>query len=227
MSVQNVPLFPLQTVLFPRMPLPLKIFEERYKRMISHCLKEERHFGVVLIKEGVEVGGPAVPERVGTMTRIHAIEPLEGGQYQLFAEGTTRFTILEVDDTSEPYLIGRVEPLADGPSSGDGLVTETEKARALFRDYFDILVQYAGVQMPEYELPDGAEDLSFVVAAVVQASIPMRQSFLEMTDTAARLSSLQELLTADIERLRLASDRTNFVAQQLPAEWRKKFISNN
>src|SRR5258708_19268239 len=103
MSLQSIPLFPLQTVLFPRMPLPLRVFEERYKRMISRCLKEERPFGVVLIKEGTEVGGAAVPEGVGTIARIHAIEPLEDGCYNLFTEGASRFPIRYAYHPPAPY----------------------------------------------------------------------------------------------------------------------------
>ena len=69
----DLPLFPLNTVLFPGMVLPLHIFEERYKLMINHCLEEERPFGVLLIREGKEVGSGAVPYQVGTTTMIAVI----------------------------------------------------------------------------------------------------------------------------------------------------------
>ena len=227
MSAQSLPLFPLKTVLFPRMPLPLRVFEERYKRMISNCLKEERPFGVVLIREGEEVGGAAIPEDVGTIARIHAIEPLDDGRYNLFTEGTTRFRIREVHQNSEPYLVGAVETLVDEPGDPSDVEPIAERTRTLFREYFDILVQYAGVDMPGYELPEAAEELSFVMAAVVQAEVSERQSFLEMTDTAGRLRRLHSLLEGDVERLRRASDRTTFAAQHLPAGWKDQFISRN
>lgn len=228
--MQSMPLFPLKAVLFPRMPLVLNVFEERYKRMVSHCLKDERPFGVVLIKNGVEVGGPAEPESVGTIARIHAIEPLEDGQLTLFTEGTSRFQIHSIDPSAEPYLIGSIELVQDEPSDQAGIQPLADRARALFSEYFDILVHYAGVDMPGYDLPDSAEELSFVMAAVVQADTAQRQSFLEMTDTSARLERLHTLLVSDIERLRLAAERTDrngFVAQQLPAAWKEKFISRN
>ena len=66
----QLPLFPLNLVLFPGMDLPLHIFEERYKSMIGDCLNQNLPFGVVLIKEGLEVGTPAEPERIGTSARI-------------------------------------------------------------------------------------------------------------------------------------------------------------
>ena len=66
----QVPLFPLNTVLFPGGPLPLRIFEARYVDMISHCLKENASFGVLLIREGQEAGTPASTFEVGTLARI-------------------------------------------------------------------------------------------------------------------------------------------------------------
>ena len=70
MSVELLPLFPLNTVLFPNMVLPLHVFEERYKLMINTCLAQDKPFGVVLIYSGTEAGGPAVPHSVGTVARI-------------------------------------------------------------------------------------------------------------------------------------------------------------
>ena len=74
----RLPLFPLNTVLFPKMPITLHIFEERYKQMIQHCLSEQIPFGVVLIKQGVEVNGSAEPYLVGCTARIthtHHLQP--------------------------------------------------------------------------------------------------------------------------------------------------------
>jgi uncharacterized protein len=203
---------------------------ERYKQMIARCLKEETAFGVVLIRDGAEVGGPAIPERVGTIARIHAVEPLDDGRLNLFTEGASRFRIQSVDSESEPYLMGMVETLSDEPNGASAVDTLAERTRELFGEYFDILLNYAGVDLPGYELPDCPEELSFVLAAVVQAEMTERQSFLEMTDTGERLRKLYALLTADISRLRLAADRSeanSSMAQRLPAEWRERFISRN
>src|SRR5918911_264681 len=120
----NVPVFPLNTVLFPSLPLPLHIFEERYRLMIGTCAVTDREFGVCLIKEGVEVGGPAEPFAIGTVARIAEIERLPDGRMNLLTFGTTRFRILEIV-RREPYLIGRVASLertADQPD--DALVQD-------------------------------------------------------------------------------------------------------
>ena len=90
-----LPLFPLQTVLYPGMPLPLHIFEERYRQMIDKCLEHDAPFGVTLIKKGVEVGGPAEPFDVGTSARIVEASRREDGQMDLMAQGVHRFRILE------------------------------------------------------------------------------------------------------------------------------------
>jgi Lon protease-like protein len=209
------------------MPLSLHVFEERYKKMLARCLKEEQHFGVVLIREGGEVGGPAIPESVGTVARIHAVEPLEDGRFNLLTEGTSRFRIQSVDSTAEPYLLATVETVSDDSEVHEEVGALTDETRALFREYFDILMGYAGVDMPGYELSESAEELSFVIAAVVQAEVAERQSFLEMTDTSGRLRRLHRLLTGDVKRMREAVGRTGIVATELPASWRQAFTSRN
>src|SRR5438445_505939 len=83
-------LFPLQVVLFPGMVLPLRVFEERYKQMIGRCLETNEGFGVVLIREGQEVGEPATPFDVGTLAEIASVERLPGGMMNLVTVGTRR-----------------------------------------------------------------------------------------------------------------------------------------
>ena len=94
-------LFPLSLVLFPGMSLPLRIFEERYKLMISECLEKDLPFGVVLIREGVEVGGLAEPHEVGTTARIIKSERQESGQYSLQTIGEKRFGTIESSPKSD------------------------------------------------------------------------------------------------------------------------------
>ena len=105
-------LFPLNLVLFPGMSLPLRIFEERYKLMISECLEKNLPFGVVLIKEGMEVGGLAEPHKVGTTARIIKSERQEGGQYSLQTIVEKRFGIHQITQET-PFLVGKVEYLED------------------------------------------------------------------------------------------------------------------
>ncbi|HET9471409.1 MAG TPA: LON peptidase substrate-binding domain-containing protein, partial [Usitatibacter sp.] len=91
---QTVPIFPLNTVLFPGSALPLRIFEVRYVDMAKDCLKRDEPFGVCLIQEGEEVGVPAVPERVGCLARIAQCDVEELGIIKVRAVGLERFRIV-------------------------------------------------------------------------------------------------------------------------------------
>ena len=104
----ELPLFPLNLVLFPGMPLPLHIFEERYKKMIGDCLDSRSPFGVVLIREGQEVGGGAIPFRMGTSARILQVERMEDGRMNLITQGERRFQVVEMTQQM-PHLVGQVE----------------------------------------------------------------------------------------------------------------------
>ena len=109
-AMDRLPLFPLRTVLFPGMALPLHIFEERYRLMIGRCMEERSPFGVVLIRSGEEVGAAAEPHDIGTTARIASVQRLEDGRMNLVALGEQRFRILQLDN-SGPYLAGDVEYL--------------------------------------------------------------------------------------------------------------------
>src|SRR5436305_10108674 len=110
-----LPLFPLeQVVLFPGMPLPLRIFEERYKVMIGACQVTDQLFGVLLIRLGAEVGTPAVPERVGCTARMLRVDRHPDGQMTILTVGETRFRLLgRARVMPEGYLSGDVQMLPD------------------------------------------------------------------------------------------------------------------
>jgi Lon protease-like protein len=99
-----VPLFPLNSVLFPGQLIPLLIFEPRYRTMINECLEGDS----VLIREGQEVGGTALPYEVGTLARIRKVDRLEDGRIYLVCLGEIRFRIHSLD-YSRPFIQGRVD----------------------------------------------------------------------------------------------------------------------
>src|SRR5438445_13035426 len=92
-----LPLFPLNVVLFPHMPLPLHVFEPRYRQMIGDCLEEGHSFGVVAIEEGSE-SGPATPYDVGTLAKIVRIDRLDDGRMNLLVMGAARFDVMRAGD---------------------------------------------------------------------------------------------------------------------------------
>ena len=131
-DLRELPLFPLNTVLFPSLPLPLHIFEERYRLMIGSCIVTDNLFGVCLIKEGVEVGGPAEPFEIGTVAKISEVQREQDGRMNLMTFGTQRFKLLEITQR-EPYLIGRVQLLpTSGAAGAEGVVVPlaSDSARA-------------------------------------------------------------------------------------------------
>src|SRR5690242_7909056 len=104
-TTYNLPLFPLSFVLFPEFTVQLHVFEERYKAMITRCIEQNAPFGIVLIREGNEVGASAVPYDVGCTARILAVKHEEDGRMHLLAIGGERFRLLEAIETEQAYLV--------------------------------------------------------------------------------------------------------------------------
>jgi Lon protease-like protein len=188
----EIPLFPLSVVLFPHMPLPLHIFEERYRQMMRDCEDEGISFGVVAIREGVEAMGPATPHPVGTLAQLRKVEKLDDGRYNLLVVGASRFRIVGVS-TRKPYLVGEVEYLQDT----DGDLVSADLARQVgtaFRGYAGTLRQLAGQDPAAIELPDDPELLSYLVSATLQVEIARKQELLEMDAAGERLRGCLALL---------------------------------
>src|SRR5687768_3480981 len=116
---ESVPLFPLQAVLFPGSILPLRVFEARYMDMAKECLKQASPFGICLIREGAEVGAPAVPEIVGCLARIAHCDMEELGILKLRAEGLERFRIIDTRVGALGLLRGEVELIPPDPGAPD------------------------------------------------------------------------------------------------------------
>jgi len=130
----EIPLFPLHTVLCPGIVLPLHVFEDRYRALTRHCLDTGEPFGVVLIREGAEVGSASRPlalAGVGALVEIREAGRYPDGRYDLLAAATGRFTIRAVDPIREPYLIADVTPLED--EVGDEARAERLSASAIRR----------------------------------------------------------------------------------------------
>jgi len=129
----EIPLFPLHTVLCPGIVLPLHIFEDRYRALTRHCLDTGAPFGVVLIRDGREVGAhrTLALAGVGALVEIREAGRYPDGRYDLLAAATGRFTIDAVDQAREPYLVADVTPLED--EVGDEVRAERLAASAIRR----------------------------------------------------------------------------------------------
>lgn len=173
----DLPLFPMNTVLFPGMVLSLHIFEERYKLMINRCLEQERSFGVLLIREGKEVGGSAVPYDVGTTTAIAGLSRLEDGRMDVVTIGTERFRLRSLRH-DQPYLVGEAEPWPLTGTNSEQARNQVGPVRALLRQYMSLLAQAQGHKIDIDEMPDDPRTLALVAAMVLQLPLPQKQRLL-------------------------------------------------
>lgn len=202
--VAGVPLFPLNIVLFPGMVMPLNIFEERYRIMIARCLEEKLQFGVVLIREGVEAGGPAIPCEVGTLARIVDAQPQPDGRYQLSVSGTQRFRIVDLHD-DQPYLTGDLDVYdpdytEEGPE-GDALKEMADTVGSLFGEYYRLSLTLAEQWQESIALPGHPAALANFVATRFAAPMALKQRVLEAPTVIAALEMEKEILGEAIPML--------------------------
>jgi Lon protease-like protein len=186
-EAQKIPLFPLSTVLFPGGTIPLQIFEDRYHSMVQDCLDTDSKFGIVLIKKGQEVGGNAVPHKVGTLARITKIRKLPQNRLYLTAVGETRFNIIELIK-DKAYLEGLVE-IHNPPPAEDIEEQSLKEARtAAFRHLKAIVSMNGGwVKKAQTPLPTDPDQLSFFLAQLIQGSNKVRQTILEEASIKKRI----------------------------------------
>lgn len=190
----EIPLFPLRTALFPGMPLPLRIFEERYKTMVSELLQTGGQFGVLLIREGQEVGGGAVPYKVGTLARITECEELPGGRYVLSAKGTRRFRLRKMLPP-RPYPYGEIEMLDESfDPTEPRLVRASETVRSTFPVYFRLALSRTDQWARDMDLPANPRDLVNLVVQQIQADEEAKQKLLEQESAADQVSHLADML---------------------------------
>lgn len=194
MTIMDIPLFPLNTVLFPGMPLSLHIFEDRYKQMINTCISEKLPFGVVLIQDGTEALGPlATPYSVGCMANITQIVPLPQGRMNLVAVADARFRIVSLDPKSKPYLMATVEtlPMEDGDSAR--VNAYGRKLRADVIRYLDMLAQAGDPQFDEGNLPTDAVALANFAAYLVRVDGANKQHLLEIDNSESFVRAVYHL----------------------------------
>jgi Lon protease-like protein len=189
----DLPLFPLNTVLFPGMVLPLHIFEERYKLMVDRCLKEQRPFGVVLIREGREVGGGALPHEVGTTALIAKASRMEDGRMNIITIGSERFRIHSLRHDL-PYLVGTAEPWPLIEASSEQAEAHVEPVRALFRQYLSLLVQAEGHRINVEEVPTDARVLALLIAIALQVPLVQKQHLLAQDTVADMLRAERAIM---------------------------------
>ncbi|MBK8026025.1 MAG: LON peptidase substrate-binding domain-containing protein [Chloroflexi bacterium] len=192
----RLPLFPLNTVLFPRMPINLHIFEERYKQMIRHCIEKNLPFGVVLLESGSEVqeiGGPAVPFSVGCSAQITHVQHLAMGRMNITAVGHERFQVQHFE-TEKQYLVGVVENLSLRISDAWSIAATGRRLRVWVEKYLALMERAETIQVERYQLPADDIDLTYLAASILKIPMSDKQKLLSEDDLAQLMDRLRELL---------------------------------
>jgi Lon protease-like protein len=195
-SESIIPLFPLGLVLLPQMPLPLHIFEERYKLMIGECLERHTAFGIVFLN-GNDI------QSIGCTAHIlKVLKRYRDGRLDILTRGAGRFMIKNIYDR-KPYLEGRVTFIEDEPEAN------REGANRLARSGMTLLEQFAataGIQ-DAYGFAEkmDARSISFLIAGCEGFSMEEKQQFLEMTSTYKRLEKCVGALEKIIERTKITA----------------------
>jgi uncharacterized protein len=211
--VDSVPLFPLPSVLFPGVLLPLHVFEERYRVMVQRLLDTPeglpRRFGVVAIKQAgladsagsLTVRGDEPETRavnalhpVGCLAELRQVEDRDDGTYEIVTVGVQRFVLRAVDATTEPYLVGEVDLLPTDSGTGPELELLASRAGTMFEEYVAAVAAIGGAEVAAIELPDEPDVLSYLVAATALLTIDDKQSLLEQDSTQDRLRAEIRLL---------------------------------
>lgn len=211
----RMPHFPLHAVLFPHLPLPLHVFEERYRAMARDVMADGSpyagRFVVSMITEGPEVGGDAIAQPVGTVCEVRSAEQFPDGRWLLLVVGVARAHILVVD-RSGPYAVAEIEPIGESPGDGAAaLVPAVQRALDAYlatvkrfvartasggdatQEQPDVTASLDEVLKP-IRLPDDPVAASYAVGGMLQIELARKQRLLELPDAAQRLRAELDLL---------------------------------
>lgn len=206
----DLPLFPLNLVLFPLQSLALHIFEERYKIMINHCIATGSPFGVVLLEQGTAEEGrsrvEAKPTLVGTTAAITQVQPLPEGRMNIIVVGRERFRV-NAFKYDQPYLVGSVEV---APMLAPGQHVRQDSIDGLHRcisRYLKVLENAGRIQPGARSLPNDPLTLSSLAAVMLHdINLAQRQALLEADDLQAMIDDLRSLYRREIVLLEAMLD---------------------
>ncbi|KAA2258703.1 peptidase [Solihabitans fulvus] len=199
---ETIPLFPLGTVLLPGVSLPLHIFEPRYRQLTVDLMTGAvpgRSFGVVSIKQGWDVVDDVESMRtVGCSALLREARRLPDGRFDIVTRGERRFRLLDVDDSSAPYLLGEVEWLPDAPAptaAADTVPVLADAARSAHQRYCAAAWQQEDWTEPPADTEP--ETLAYVLASDCLLAVEDRQRLLEETSVPRRLRLVRRMLNRE------------------------------
>jgi Lon protease-like protein len=186
----RLPLFPLSVVLFPGNPLPLHIFEPRYRQMLADCLAADRRFGLIPVSSESDSPNPG---SIGCVAEIRLNQELPDGRSNIVVLGGSRFVVSRILQESTPYLLGLVQDFED--DAGTEPSSEAAAAlRQLALEYLAALRDLRDETPEEPKLPDDAAELSFHLAGPLECDLGLKQRLLAERSTERRVQTLITLL---------------------------------
>ena len=192
-NMNTLKLFPLSTVLFPKMTLPLQIFEERYKQLVNECIEEDEVFGVVSIKSGNEVG-EIIPEiyKIGTTAKINKTLFDRTGMILIETIGIQRFEILDII-SEEPYLTAKIKLLNEINTVNDKIFSDVSEAYKEFIRFSEIASGSFAIDKTTPRHPGELAD-SIAVKAITFWDKKQLQKILEELDSINRLKAIKPIM---------------------------------
>jgi len=189
----TLPLFPLNTLVFPGGRLPLRVFEQRYLDMIKQAIADSTPFGICAIREGAEVGAPAVPYAVGTRVIITDWDMPQTGILHIDTQAQQRFVIRSLHTEPNGLLIGSVESVSVEVIAP--IPDELQLAAEILRH---IVKEYGDAHFPTPHHFEDAVWVGYRLSEVLPLKLSTKQSLLEMNDSVERLRILNEILKKQI-----------------------------
>lgn len=200
--MMEIPLFPLNLVLFPGMPINLHIFEERYKIMINECIDKREPFGVVLITNNVDdTSENAETSLIGCTAQITQVQPLQEGRMNISAIGKDRFQITSFKH-DKPYPSGLADPFPLEKDETPNLMSQTRKLRSYIESYLSILQQARQSQFKSTHLPNEPTALSYLGAVLLQTEPEKKQELLATQHLSTLVNSLLAIYQHEVRLLR-------------------------
>jgi Lon protease-like protein len=189
----TIPLFPLNTVVFPGGVQPLRIFEQRYLTMIKQAIADNTAFGICAIREGTETGSPALPYTIGTLVHVTDWDMPQNGILHIDTLAQERFVIRNTQTDSSGLIMGTVESVSPEPAVG--IPDDLELAVEILRHIID---EYGNAHFPAPHAFDNAVWVGYRLSEVLPLKLSIKQDLLEMNDSVMRLRILTEFLKKQV-----------------------------
>lgn len=211
-GVRQLPLFPLPLVLVPNELLPLHIFEDKYRQMLTDVAGEDNTFGISLFEaDDAFADRPAIGS-VGCVAEVSDVQPLDDGRSNIVVTGVVRFRLLEYLETAEPYLVGRVESFEDDAADETEIDQLAERVFRIFERVAIAAFKLSGSRgrFSEIKRTD-PESFSFMATAAFNFENDLKYRLLEMTSTIERLQKLEEILLKTVDQMEASADLNEVV----------------